>query len=185
MTTLVLGQARLPDAEILREPTLGTSLCPEVLENQLNDVTSISSHGDSVSPYGDIVNLFTRGCYLTRMSDITLSFGEWLGDEIDQRNYPSVRSFALHHELNPASVARWVSDERVPDPPSCAKLAVALNIDVDIVLAKAGHRHPHQSDIDIDDPLLNFFAHNSHKLSKEQRDALLRLGMSMIERTER
>lgn len=80
------------------------------------------------------------------MSSETLSFGEWLEDQLEA-NRLTQNAFAAMIESNSGSVSRWVNNHRTPDPATCYRIAEALGEDPLEVLVRAGHVDEDDSEV--------------------------------------
>ena len=67
-----------------------------------------------------------------------MDFGDWLKSELVERRI-SMAELARMMHVNPGAVSRWASNQRLPDPESCRRIALALGISQNLVLEKAGH----------------------------------------------
>lgn len=80
------------------------------------------------------------------MSSETLSFGEWLEDQLENRRLTQ-NAFAAMIDSNSGSVSRWVNNRRTPDPETCYRIAQALGEDPLEVLMRAGHVDEDDSEV--------------------------------------
>jgi transcriptional regulator with XRE-family HTH domain len=71
----------------------------------------------------------------TRLSP---EFGRWLQRQLDRREWTQA-DFARKVNLSTGTVNHWITAKRIPDPPSCDRIADALFLDVQDVLRHAGH----------------------------------------------
>lgn len=76
--------------------------------------------------------------YTVLMSNVTLRFGDWLGQQLAWREW-SPADFERRSKTSKANISRWLSNDRLPDPASCQKIADALRIDLNEILMRAGH----------------------------------------------
>ena len=67
-----------------------------------------------------------------------MAFGEWLTSELTERGI-SMAELARLMRINPGAVSRWGSNQRLPDPESCRRIALVLGISEELVLKQAGH----------------------------------------------
>jgi transcriptional regulator with XRE-family HTH domain len=88
--------------------------------------------------------------------DVIESFSSWFRHRVDGTELTQ-RAFAKKYGFAPSTVGAWYRGERVPDPPSCERLADVFNADSDWVLTLAGHR-PNIEDLPPDDPRTDLIA---------------------------
>lgn len=112
-----------------------------------------------------------------------MTFGEWLAAELKERNW-SRNELGRRAKVDSGLVSRWVKGERTPSRRSCEDIAAALGLPVQIVLEAAGRDVKYSNipeGVDLHDPLIDFFGHNLDKLTPEDREALMRFGLQLLE----
>lgn len=77
--------------------------------------------------------------YTGGMSVNRASFGEWLLEQIERRDWTQA-DFARMGPFSDANVSRWINLGRVPSTKYCLQIAKALQLDEDVVLRAAGHK---------------------------------------------
>ncbi len=120
------------------------------------------------------------------MDEIAPSFGTWLLDEIERREWTQAE-FARRSKLKPQNVSRWISGERLPSYNSCLTIARVLGIDPDIVLGKAGHpltRQVRERPRSLDDILRELEAQRPIAVPKVRHLASAGPGAPVIEEVE-
>lgn len=126
--------------------------------------------------------LSTHACrsrYDGGMSVPNETLRDWLLDRLGERMW-SRAELARAVGVDPSQITRWINGKDVPRRENCVRLADILAVHPNYVLALAGHEPLTESGVDLSDPLISFAAANQHRLTAEQKRALVELAKTMV-----